>query len=57
MMGDNHSPFNVTLNSNFHPRFLPTEEHTAVNRYVVGSHIFTRQVHPWRFFYARKGEI
>ena len=56
-MGDNHSPFNVTLNSNFHPRFLPTEEHTAVNRYVVGSHIFTRQVHPWRFFYARKGEI
>jgi len=47
----------ITLNLNLLPRFIPTEEHMTVNRYVAGSRIFTRQVNPWRFFYARKGDF
>ena len=40
-----------------HSSLTQSVERMTVNRYVVGSHIFIRQVNPWRFFYARKRNV
>ena len=44
-----------TINLDLVPYFISTEEHTAVNRYVVGSRFLPAKLALGGFFYARKG--